>query len=195
MELKFEEVNANHLDNQNYPNFAAYNVNQPITTNQVNYWEKKDVRQPKKKVSFDDILNNMNLVVTQDGVLQYMRPLQQEYNQGNNSQYNQGNNSQYSQYNQQSTQMNISEPIHPAVKHSPIYNKYFKDYRENEQSHPSGPRRPKTIQELKQMLREDKIREIQQKIRISQIKSKKMLFTNINGIHMTKNNLRVMAFK
>jgi hypothetical protein len=49
------------------------------------------------------------------------------------------------------------------------------------------------------MIKNDKIREIQQRIRIAQIKPKKMLFTNINvnvnRIQATKNNLRSMEFK
>jgi hypothetical protein len=178
MELKFEEVN--NLGNQNNLNYEAMN-----STGQIKYWEQPKIER-KKKVTFDDILNNMNLVVTQDGVLQHMRPISQEQNQ-----YNQSYEIQ-PQYQQQPSFKN--EQIDPSVKHSYIYNKYFKGY-SDENLQPIGPRRPKSIEELKQMLREDKIKEIQQKIRLSQIKSKKMLFTNINGIHPTKNNLRVMSFK
>jgi hypothetical protein len=184
MELKFEEVN--NLGNQNNLNYEATNSNQN-TTGQIKYWEQPKIER-RKKVTFDDILNNMNLVVTQDGVLQHMRPISQEqtlFNEQNNFQYQ-------NQFVQQTSFKN--EQIDPSVKHSYIYNKYFKGYSdENIQS--IGPRRPKSIEELKQMLREDKIKEIQQKIRLSQIKSKKMLFTNINGIQSTKNNLRVMSFK
>ena len=187
MELKFEEVNnLGNQNNQNNLNYGANNVNQN-STSQIKYWEQPKIEKQRKKVTFDDILNNMNLVVTQDGVLQHMRPISQEQ-----TQYNQQNDYQYQpQYQQQSHK---NEQIEPSVKHSYIYNKYFKDYHDANVQ-PQGPRRPKTVNELKQMLREDKIREIQHKIRVSQIKSKKMLFTNINGIQSTQNNLRVMAFK
>jgi len=179
MELNFEEMN--NLDNikQN-------------DKNEYKYWEQPKKEIPKKKkVSFDDILNNMNLVVNQDGVLQYMRPLQEE------PQYYQ-QEYQTQNYPQQQPIQNIKNnnatPLDPSVKHSYIYNKYFKDYKDNNVPQ-QGPRRPKTIEELKQMLRDDKIREIQQKIRLSQIKSKKMLFTNVNRIQSTKNNLRTLSFK
>jgi len=183
MELNFEEIN--NLGNQTNFNYEANNVSQN-STSQIKYWEQPKIER-RKKVTFDDILNNMNLVVTQDGVLQHMRPISQEQ-----PQYIQQNDYRHQpQYQQQSYK---NEAIEPSVKHSYIFNKYFKDYRDiNIQ--PTGPRRPKTIDELKQMLREDKIREIQQKIRLSQIKSKKMLFTNVNGIQATKNNLRAMTFK
>jgi hypothetical protein len=56
------------------------------------------------------------------------------------------------------------------------------------------PRRPQTVAELKQMLREDKIKEIQRKIRIAQVKPKTMLYTNTNGIQISKNSLNRMTF-
>ena len=187
MELKFEEVN--NLGNQTNINYEANNVNQN-STSQIKYWEQPKIER-RKKVTFDDILNNMNIVVTQDGVLQHMRPISQEQRQ-NNQTYSQQNDYQYQPQYKNASYKN--EPIEPSVKHSYIYNKYFKDYNEVN-TQPKGPRRPKSIDELKQMLREDKIREIQQKIRISQIKSKSLLFTNVNGIQATKNNLRLMSFK
>ena len=65
MEMKFTEID--NLDNKSYE------------LNQQKYWEsteKKGNIQKKKRVSFDDILSNMNLVVNQNGVLQSMVPLQ-----------------------------------------------------------------------------------------------------------------------
>ena len=59
---------------------------------------------------------------------------------------------------------------------------------------------PKTIEEYKQMLLDDRIKAIEQKKRISQIKSTKLLFTtntntgNQDVIRSTKNNLRSMSF-
>ena len=64
------------------------------------------------------------------------------------------------------------------------------------------PRVPKTIEEYRQMLLEDRIKAIQQKQRIDQIKSKKMFFmtapganSNPRNIQASKNNLRSMSFK
>lgn len=188
MELKFEEVD--NLGSQTNFNYGANNLNSNIKS-QIKYWEQPKIDRQRKKVTFDDILNNMNLVVTSDGVLQHMRPISQEpvpNNHQNQYLYQPQYQQQYQQHH------NKNDPIEPSVKHSYIYNKYFKDYHDAN-IQPTGPRRPKTIDELKQMLRDDKIREIQHKIRISQIKSTKMLFTNVHGIQATKNNLRVMSFK
>ena len=41
---------------------------------------------------------------------------------------------------------------------------------------------------------EDKIKEIQRRIRIAEMKPKHMLFTNANGIHASTNKLRTMSF-
>jgi len=192
MELNFQEIN--NLGNQVNLNEQKNNTIQN-DLNEIKYWEQPKIEKPKKKkVSFDDILNNMNLVVRADGALQYMQPLQQNQTQ---DYYSQNFQNQYSHQPTQYTQ-NSTEPINPAVKHSYIYNKYFKNYNDTNSPRP-GPRRPKTIEELKQMIKNDKIREIQQRIRIAQIKPKKMLFTNINvnvnRIQATKNNLRSMEFK
>lgn len=187
MELNFEEVN--NLGNRQNNNANSYN-NEQNDIHQTKYWEQPKLEKPKKKrVTFDDILNNMNLVVNQDGVLQYMQPLQQ-----NQEYYEPVSQTHYSSQQPMQYAVNNSEPINPNVKHSYIYNKYFKDYKDNNVQ-PQGPRKPKSIEELKKMLRDDKIKEIQQKIKLSQIKSKKMIFTNVNGLQMTKNNLRSMSFK
>jgi len=117
-----------------------------------------------------------------------MKPLSQTSDQDYNQNYNQN----YS-YQQTNGNQNSQEPIDPSVKHSYIFNKYFKDYKDMNVQ-PVGPRRPQSIQELKQMLREDKIKEIQHKIRVAQIKPKHMLFTNARGLRPSINNLRSMNF-
>ena len=145
---------------------------------------KKVEVQKKKKVTFDDILINMNLTVNQNGVLQSMAPLQQEQYQEN-----------YVVKNQ--------DPLDPSVKHSYIFNKYFKDYRDANDKPVIEKKVPKTIEEYKQMVLEERIKRIQERNRIAQIKSTKMLFTshpnmseNINHrvIKSSKNNLRSMKF-
>jgi hypothetical protein len=197
------ELNMSELDN-NY--------------NSGNYWDIEQIDNQqnkesniKKKVSFNDILSNMNLVVNKQGVLQMMRPINDtfqnsmyDYNYQTQNQYqqNQYQQNQYQQ-NQYSTQSipNKNEPIDPSVKHSYIYNKYFKDYN-NQNIEKPGPRVPKSIEEYKQMLLEDKIKAIQHKILIEQIKPKKMMFTSnptmsINkiDINASKNNLRKLNFR
>lgn len=193
--MHFSEIN-----NQTY--------NEPLLNTPEKYWEnykKTDQSQTKKKkVSFDDILSNMNIVVNNKGVLQYMQPVQT--NDYNEQQYQQPYQQQYQQPYQEYVAQQIAtqnqQPLDPSVKHSFIYNKYFKDYKDINAPKPVV-RVPKTMEEYKQMLIEDKIKEIEHKKRIAQIKPKKMLFTSNVGnnghkdegpIHATKNNLRRMSF-
>jgi hypothetical protein len=242
MELNFSELDNSYTQNpyQNFNNSTQLN-------NPDKYWENyqepnKTQQVKKKKVSFDDILTNMNLVVNKSGVLQFMQPLQNdEYypdQQNQYPQYQQQNQypqyqqqKQYPQYQQQKQQpyqeyvaqqiakrpqiqnknqnqnQNIKKinqnqpPIDPALKNSFLYNKYFKDYKEATTNEPQV-RVPKTMQEYRNMLIEDKIKQIQQKKRIADIKSTKLLFTtnnntnNQNDIRVSKNNnhLRSMSF-
>ena len=194
MEMKFTEID--NLDNKSYE------------LNQQKYWEsteKKGNIQKKKRVSFDDILSNMNLVVNQNGVLQSMVPLQNyeepQYQQP--YQYQQQQYQQQQPYQQPYQQQHIQEPLNPSVKHSYIFNKYFKDYKDANNNFKPQPKVPKTIEEYKQMVLEEKIKQFQERKRIAQIKSTKLLFTgnsnmrqNINKkvIKASKNNLRSMNF-
>jgi hypothetical protein len=210
MELNISELdNINtHIDNFDYNGY-----------HQENYWEKQQIHEtkPKKnKVSFDDILSNMNLVVNNQGVLQMMIPSQNNNNNNilpnQNHEYNpnqfytsqQTNHNYYQRPPQQNAQQPIkknNEPLDPNVKHSYIFNKYFKEYNDSYVENPS-PRIPKTMEEYKQMLLDDKIKAIQHKKLLEQIKPKKMMFTsnpgmslNPTNINASKNNLRMMNFR
>lgn len=188
MEMKFTEID--NLDNK------SYELNQP------KYWEsteKKGNIQKKKRVSFDDILSNMNLVVNQNGVLQSMIPLQ-NYEE---PQYQQQQSYQQPYQYQQQPYQHIQEPLNPSVKHSYIFNKYFKDYKDANNNFKPQPKVPKTIEEYKKMVLEERLKQIHERKRIEQIKSTKLLFTgnpntrqNINKkvIRASKNNLRSMNF-
>ena len=64
-----------------------------------------------------------------------------------------------------------------------------------------GPRVPKTMEEYAKMLLEDKIKAIQHKKMVEQVKSKKMMFTttpdmsiNPRNIQASKNKLNKMSF-
>jgi hypothetical protein len=218
MELKLTELNTmNPYDTFDYNSYESQNGE--------NYWEKQkphETHTKKKKVSFNDILSNMNLVVNNQGVLQFMVPTQQHgsniegsniegsnierpqnynYNSNDNSERN-FNQSTFSQSNTRQPQQNKNlQPLEPSVKHSYIYNKYFKDYADPNVEKPE-PRVPKTIQEYYQMLLDDKKKAIEHKLRMEQIKSKKLMFTsapdatgvNPRNIVPTKNNLRSMNF-
>ena len=202
MELNIAELNnLNTMNPYEIPKYENY------TQEDTNYWDNNKANQPKKKkITFNDILSNMNLVVNNQGVLQYMgindempqeTPLPQ-------NQYNSNDFTRQIKYQPQEHQgsYNLNQPpIDPSVKHSYIYNKYFKDYTDNSVEKP-GPRVPKTIEEYHQMLLDDKIKAIEHKKRIEQIKSKKMMFTSVPGVQSNPrnikpsvNNLRMMNFR
>jgi hypothetical protein len=200
------ELNLSELDNTNTMNpYDTFDYNSYEQQNGINYWEKpkvKEIQTKKKKISFNDILTNMNLVINK-GVLQFMGPNQEEQPQNGQQNYNYNSNdfSQYQQQYQQPQQNRNLEPVDLSVKHSYIYNKYFKDYANPNASKP-GPRVPKTMEEYRQMLLDDKIKEIQHRQMLEQVKSKKMMFTsapsvgsNPRNIQTSRNNLRSMNFR
>jgi hypothetical protein len=203
------ELNLTELDNSNTMNpYETFDVNS-YNQNELNYWnnDKNNIKPKKKKVSFNDILTNMNLVVNKEGILQFMSPTEEQFHNHNQHQsqhqsYNHNQPPQQMYKNVQYQTKNVNqESLEPIVKHSYIYNKYFKDYVDpNKQK--TEPRVPKTIEEYYKMLLDDKIRINQQKIRINEIKSKKMIFLSPEGakinprnIQVTRNNLRSMNFR
>ena len=216
------DLNFSELDNIDTINTGA-------ETN--NYWEQQSkppaAPQKRKKVSFDDILSNMNLVVNKTGVLQRMVPMnnpndessqhqqqhqqqypqhqqqypqqQQQYSQ-QQQQYPQQQQQYYQEYTEQPpNRVNVKkqEPLDPSLKHSYIYNKYFKDYQE---ATPQAPevKTPKTKEEYFRMIHEERLRRIQEAHRISQIKSRKLMFTANNtyqeNIRTSANKLHKMSF-
>ena len=214
------ELNLSELDNTNTMNpYESFDYNSYQQNSEDNYWEKPKEQESelkKKKVSFNDILSNMNLVVNKQGVLQFMVPNKEElqiYNYNSNeflqpqhqqSQHQQPQHQQpqYQQPQHQQPQQNKnSQPIDSAVKHSYIFNKYFKDYSDINTEKP-GPRVPKTIEEYHQMLLDDKIKQIEHRKIIEEVKSKKMMFTSAPGagsnptnLRASRNNLRMMNFR
>jgi len=213
-------------------NFTEYDNNNVEKVDYSKYWEKSsDIvkTEKKKKVSFNDILSNMNLVVGKNGVLQQMKHQPQyesnqpqyESNQqydSNQSQYdsnqpqydsNQPQPQQEQRYNKQNMrQSNLVQPLDPSVKQSFIYNKYFKDYVDSNKPEPEI-KVPKTIEEYHQMVLEQRLKDIEERKRVAQIKSTKLMFTtnqgyqnnanpaNINpaNINVSKNRLRMMNFR
>ena len=195
MDLTFSEIDNN--DGGGYPNESYANINSD------KYWEAPPTPVPtkpeKKRVSFDDIMRNMNLVVSKTGVLQSVRPQeQQQYTQQNQQQTQQ----QYPQQNQKqpnkAVQVQKPEPVDPSVKHSYIYNKYFKDYQGAAPPEPEI-KVPKTKEEYFRMVAEERRRQIEEKIRISQIKSTKLMFTTNAGpqgtVQASRNTLRKLSFR
>jgi hypothetical protein len=191
MNLNFTEVD--NLGNGDYFDVNGYQSN--------NYWETANPKvEKKKKVSYDDILNSLNLVVNKNGVLQYMSAKPNAGNQ-EQPQYNK------QQYNQQPQQTKVikGKPLEPEVKNSFIFNKYFKDYKDPNAEQVQEVKVPQTMEEYRQMVLEERMRRIQERNRIAQIKSTKMLYESNNGnignnvgnnhtIRASKNNLRMMKF-
>ena len=217
MELNFTEINKIQNPYQNQNQYQNQNPNQYPYENYDNtsyesqeidtqkYWEpnvtqNKNLQPKKKKVTFTDILSNMNLVVNNQGVLQFMAPInhveeQQPYPQQTQYQTQQQNQNQQQYQNQNPYQK--QEPLDPSVKHSYIFNKYFKDYKDI--TAPKEVKVPKTKEEYIQMVIEERNRQIQERKRIAQIKSKKMLFTTnythtSATINASTNSLRKMSF-
>jgi hypothetical protein len=223
------ELNFTELDNLNGQNINNNNYDYLINTNSEKYWEQpkehNKEQTKKKKVSFNDILNNMSLSVNKAGVLQFItpkeeheeheeniyEPLNQDHTQPSyqNQNYYKNNVNNINNINninnfyqiQKQNPIKDNTPIDPVVKHSHIYNKYFKDYQTKFNEEPVI-RVPKTMEEYKQMLLEDKLKKIEQQKRISEIKSTKLIFTTnpvaqITGqqnIGANKNSLRRMNF-
>jgi hypothetical protein len=168
MELKFEE-----LDNQTNTETQDTQTNE---VNYVNYWSNANsvtTSQKKPKVSYDDILSSLNMVVN-NGVLQFAKPTEKQGNQGN--QGNQGKKSQQKKtvtINEQHKQQHHQN--HQHQQNNYITNKYFKDYKEQSQG-VEEPEIPLTKEEYRQMLIQDYINRQQAQRRISQIKSRRLLF-------------------
>jgi hypothetical protein len=197
MELKFSELD--NVTSQN-PYEQINKTEYGVVNNSDTYWEdvnsKKEYK--KKRVSFNDILSNMNLVVNKKGTLLSTRTAQTNESQHQDYQYEE-------QYipQEQHQQYVPQQPIDPSVKHSYIYNKYFKDYADVSAQIPEK-KVPKTIEEYNQMVLEERIKRIEERKRISEIKSTKLMFTttpdnniiqrNPRNIQPSRNNLKKMSF-
>jgi hypothetical protein len=162
MELKLEEIY-----DQDSQEIEGTNNN----INYINYWsnankiinESSNTKKPK--VSYDDILSSLNMVVN-NGVLQFAKPLPQNKNQ---------------ETQQQKKQVTIRESEnqqYQLAQNNYIMNKYFKDYQQ--QNEVEEAYIPKTKEEYRQMLIQDYINRQEAQRRISQIKSRKLLFDTRN---------------
>jgi hypothetical protein len=170
--------------------------NQEDTTG--TYWNNNNNKKnARPKFTYDDILSSLNLEVSNNGVLQRMTiKTDANNNNTNNNNTNTNNNNTNNNSNPNVKQIKTinNTRVEPEVKHSYIYNKYFKNYKEAN-GEIIAPRIPKTREEYRQMVIEDLINRQKAKQRIAQIKSTKMLYTNNNNfyagtpIHVNRNNL------
>lgn len=195
LELNYKETNENNT-------LSSFTQTKTDTHIYDTYWENKPNVNNNKKVTYDDILSTLNLVVSRDGVLRKMSHnsninsvnrngsvINSVDDYGNNMNDNKTSNNfenkgfQPAQFRKRSpealtksvTLNNNNNVIETELKNSTIFNKYFKDYKDPNTK--ILPRRPLTKEEYKQKIIEDII----QQRRISKIKSKKMLFTNNNN--------------
>jgi hypothetical protein len=184
MELKIDELDNPEL------------VNNSTEVNYINYWSNANptinptINPKKSKISYDDILSSLNMVVS-NGVLQFAKPNPQQ-NQQNQQQKTRVNQEQ-EQVKSQKKRVKINTQQQPQLQpqlqpqNNYITNKYFQNYQEqniiNEE-----PAKPMTKEEYKQMLIQDYINRQQAQIRISQIKSKKLLFDTRN-INISRNQM------
>ena len=144
---------------------------------QVKPQVKQEVKE-RQNMSYDDILKSMNVTVVNGKlVLSKGNPVLSKGNpvlsKGNPDNEETGRNQVE---NSPTKKVQLSQdPIPQEVKNSAIYNKYFKTY--NSIQPTVEVRRPRSVQEYRQMLLEDKIKRIQAKRRIDMIKPKTLLFS------------------
>lgn len=123
----------------------------------------------RPQISYGDILNSMNVKLV-NGVLVYNRgDIQSSAQQ------------QQQQQQQPSLTKQVrlsSNPIPEEIKTSKIYSKYFSNYKDTNEE--PEVRIPKTIEEYKQMITEDKVNRFLAKKRADRMKPKSMFFIN-NG--------------
>ena len=140
----------------------------------------KIARPKKKQISYDDILSSMNTVVI-DGKLEFIKkdvlqnivekqqqPLQKKVTFNNLP----GQNT----------------PRPQVDKSSYIYNKFFKDYKDPLQVQNEAPRRPLTKNEIIKQLVINKVNAFNERNRIAEIKSTKLLFNNNNNTNIVINS-------
>ena len=175
------ELNINELDYDLDNAFDEYPMNQNQNQNQMPIKVKRETEQkdqkiqpfpkpyakmvrpavPEKKsnLSYDDILNNMGMVVV-NGKLQFVNTLGQE------------KQTQKQEKQTQKQEKQGQNQVKPTQENSYIYNKYFSSSANEE----PDIRVPKDINEYKKMLMLDII----QRIRIKRMKSTKLVLPNAN---------------
>jgi hypothetical protein len=185
-EIEYEKIPENNVQIKvikkgvHFANSTLKPMNQAIPKSNAKI-NRPHIPQPKPKISYDDILSKMGMLVS-DGKLHLidrniLTPQQQKeilfsQRQSQNQYQSQPQNQYQSQPQNQYQSQSMDDSNIP--KNSYIYNKYFKD---EIQQNPSV-RRPKSLHEYKMMVIDDYL----QRQRIKQMKSKKLVMptSNIN---------------
>lgn len=155
-----EVINNIDIDKEPKPTFRN---NIPLT---------KNTEKQKKRISYDDILSSMNTVVI-NGKLEFISK-DKLNNTIENKTPNNGPLKKKVSFNEP------QQPMQQVNKNSYIYNKFFKDYKDPDQYQYQDevPQRPLTKKELINQIITNRINDINQRNRIAQIKSTKLLFNN-----------------
>ena len=226
MNIKFSEIEDDQNNNlyrydQNNNRFNIQEQNKVVTpTFYQPYYENKNTNSnklfynssgenlKKEKITFDDILNNMNMKVI-DGSLKLTADVNNDtdvnvkkpsrfepfnFNANANANTNTNTNTNTNANANTNTNANANtntntnantkkvkfqeSVVTPEVKNSWIFNKYFKDYRAPDIE--EEPEMPLTREELQQKIIVDHIERIKARQRIAQIKPKQMMFSNNN---------------
>ena len=196
MELTFTELDNVENYNTYYDDLIPQKRHTQETSHYNNYHnanqkiqkqgQRQRQTQKQKRISYDDILSSMNTVVI-DGKLEFISKESLQNIVENQQKQDQQNKKKVS-FNQQEQypSQNIQQP--QISKNSYIYNKLFKDYKEPSLIQNEEPFRPLTKNELIKQLIINKVNAINERNRIAQIKSTKLLFNNNNNRNIIINS-------
>ena len=198
-DFKDSGFDESHNFNNNNFNNEIINVNSSSNlTTYTNYWHKNNEQSNNvskntvtmKPLTYDDILNSLNLKA-KDGNLEFIEKQNKQQPVSVKKQnvtfdpsilLNNLNVNQTQNVNVKKQQEVPIPQLHSADKNSYIYNKYFKDYKD--ESVVDEPKKPMTREEYIQEYN----RRIYEKRRIEQIKSKKLMFSRGNDVNISISN-------
>jgi hypothetical protein len=202
MDLTFTELDTyyDELNNAtNSLNNTFYNDNDNNINNTNNIIVSKAPHNPfkrqnqvaqqknntkKRQISYDDILSSMNTVVI-NGKLEFIRNDKLQNIVENNPQQKKVTFNGLQSQSQNNYQSQIN-------KNSYIYNKFFKNYKEpSEQYQNEEPHRPLTKKEFIKQLIINRANAINERNRIAEIKSTKLLFNNNNNQNIIINSRNI----
>jgi len=174
---------VNKIDIEKPEPKSTFHNNIPLTKN-TNNTEKQ-----KKRISYDDILSSMNTVVI-NGKLEFIsKDKLNNILEKNNPDQNVPIKKRVT-FNEPRQQQYQQQPMQQVNKNSYIYNKFFKDYKDPNQNQYQDfeEQRPLTKKELINQIITNRINDINQRNRIAQIKSTKLLFNNNNRTDIVINS-------
>jgi hypothetical protein len=124
-----------------------------------------------EKVSYDDILNSLQVKIV-NGRLVFNRKIKEE------------------EEKQEEKIKKINMPLPQEVKNSKIFNKYFKNYKDENEI--QEIKKPKSLEEYKQLILEEKAKRFLAQKRLERIKSTKLFMQPNLGCCSLGNNLPIV---